>query len=162
MTMLHRRWNVALEQLLFPCLFMRFVNRFSLLRVLELGQRTPQTRSKWPDLFRSVEMNDLTEERGAHLASLTSNNLKHESVWCSSGSYASFPAAAGQVQVEGHSQVPEALQLLSLDLARELPQSVLVPLARLLHTSFLRHTQRTTGSVLIRSGWNLSVGVGTL
>lgn len=52
-----------------------------------------------------------------------------------------FPAAAREVQIEGDSHVFESFQLVSLALAGELPQSVLVALAGFLHAPLLSNTK---------------------
>lgn len=57
-------------------------------------------------------------------------------------SYVCFSAAAGEVEVEGDPQVFEGLQVVSEALPGKLPQSVLVPLSRLLHLAFLEDTLR--------------------
>ena len=53
-----------------------------------------------------------------------------------------FPAAAGQVEIQGHPQLLEGLQVLAVALAGELPQCILIPLSCLLHLPFLEDGER--------------------
>ncbi len=57
-------------------------------------------------------------------------------------SYVGFPATAGEIEVQRHTQLLKGLEFITESLSGKLPQRVLIPLSRFLHLPPLRERER--------------------